>query len=51
MYLKNFNNQKIFARWNKVQDGIRACRMDFSQKLINCAAQVFDRLEYFLLAL
>ena len=22
--------------------------MDFSQKLINCAAQLFDRLEYFL---
>ena len=29
----------------KMQDGIRACRMDFAKKLINCAAQLFDRPE------
>ena len=29
-----------------MKDGIRACKMDSSQKMINCAAQSFDILEY-----
>ena len=50
--MKNSNNPTIRAGWNKVrtgnfvkinkkvQDGIRECRMYFSQKIINCASQV-----------
>ena len=30
-----------------MQDGIGVCRKDFLKKLINCAAQLFDRLEEF----
>ena len=40
----------MHAVWNKVQAGNfikinKTCRMNFSKKLINCAAQLFDRLE------
>ena len=30
-----------------VQDGIRACRLEFFKKLIRFAARLFDRLKYF----
>ena len=29
-----------------MQDRIRLCRLEFFKKLINCAAYLFDRLEY-----
>ena len=29
-----------------VQDGIRACRLEFCKKLIRFAARLFDRLKY-----
>ena len=48
--LKKSNCLMKAAGWHKVQAGTfvkidKMCRIYFSQKLINCAAQLFERLE------
>ena len=38
--------RNFFQKIIKVQDGIRLCRLEFSEKLISCAACLLDTLEY-----
>ena len=38
--------RNFFQKIIKVQDGIRLCRLEFSEKLIRCAACLLDTLEY-----
>ena len=42
--------RNFFQKIIKVQDGIRLCRLEFSEKLISCAACLLDTLEYVSLA-
>ena len=38
--------RNFFQKVIKVQDGIRLCRLEFSEKLIRCAAQLLKTAEY-----
>ena len=39
--------RNFFQKLIKVQDVIRLCRLEFSEKLISCAACLLDTLEYY----